>query len=138
MLNLAKLTPTDIVYDLGCGDGRLLIQAAVNYGIRGVGIDVDDRLLTIARNQAHQAGVDQRLSFEQENLFECEFHQATVVLIYLLPHLNLRLRPRLKAQLKPSSRIISHQFNMGDWLPDRTLKLVPSEEDSILYLWHIS
>ncbi|MGB3203293.1 MAG: methyltransferase domain-containing protein [Nodosilinea sp.] len=137
MLELADLTPTDVVYDLGCGDGRLLIQAAVDHGVQGVGIDVDPALLEAARTCARQAKVDHRLSFLQGNLFEADLHRATVVMIYLLPHLNLRLRSRLQTQLKPGSRIVSHMFDMGDWLPDQTLKLEPSEEDSVLYVWKI-
>ncbi|WP_017298445.1 SAM-dependent methyltransferase [Nodosilinea nodulosa] len=137
MLELAELKAADVVYDLGCGDGRLLIQAAVDYGASGVGIDVDARLLEVALAQAQAAGVSDRLTFRQENLFECEIAAATVVFIYLLPHLNLRLRSRLQAQLRSGSRVVSHMFDMGDWRPDLTLRLQPSEEDSVLYLWRI-
>lgn len=137
MLELAELKAADVVYDLGCGDGRLLIQAAVCYGASGVGIDVDARLLTLAQANAQAAGVSDRLTFRQDNLFDSDISAATVVLIYLLPHLNLRLRSRLQAQLRPGSRIISHMFDMGDWLPDQTLPLESSEEDSVLYLWRI-
>lgn len=137
MLKLADLTAADVVYDLGCGDGRLLIQAAVDYGVQGVGIDVDPELLGQARAKAREAAVDHRLTFIQGNLFEADLHHATVVMIYLLPHLNLRLRSRLQTQLQPGSRVISHMFDMGDWFPDLTLKLEPSEEDSILYRWRI-
>jgi len=137
MLRLAELTPADRVYDLGCGDGRLLLQAARTYGASGVGIDVDAGLLELASVRAEAVGLGDRLTFIQGDLFTSDLHSATVVLIYLLPHLNLRLRPRLLNQLRPGSRIISHQFDMGDWLPETTLKLVPSEEDSILYRWRI-
>lgn len=137
MLKLAELEPSDRVYDLGCGDGRLLIQAAVNYGVQGVGIDVDAALLNQARRNTHQANVGHRLSFTQGNLFEADLRGATVVLIYLLPHLNLRLRSRLLTQLEAGARIVSHMFDMGDWLPDLTLQLEPSEEDSVLYLWRV-
>ncbi len=137
MLSLAELTPADVVYDLGCGEGRLLVQAALAYGASGVGIDVDANLLEHARAKAGAAGVGDRLTFVQGDLFTADLHTATVVLIYLLPHLNLRLRPHLLAQLQPGSRIISHQFDMGDWPPDTILKLNPSEEDSILYRWRI-
>ncbi|MEA5447198.1 class I SAM-dependent methyltransferase [Leptolyngbya sp. CCNP1308] len=138
MLKLAELSPRDVVYDLGCGDGRLLIQAATNYDIRGVGVDVDAALLRQAQGKADQEGVGDRLTFQQENLFETDFRDATVVFIYLLPHLNLRLRPRLQAQLQPGSRIVTHMFDMGDWAPDLTLPLESSEEDSVLYLWRIA
>ncbi|WP_035991143.1 SAM-dependent methyltransferase [Leptolyngbya sp. KIOST-1] len=137
MLRLAALSAADVIYDLGCGDGRLLIQAALGYGVQGVGIDVDPLLLEQARASAQQAGVNQHLTFVQGNLFEADLHGATVVLIYLLPHLNLRLRSRLQTQLRSGSRVISHMFDMGDWPPDRTLRLEPSEEDSVLYLWQI-
>lgn len=137
MLRLAELVPADVVYDLGCGDGRLLIQAAADYGVRGVGIDVDAALLEQGQNNANRAGVGDRLTFCQGNLFETDLQNAAVVLIYLLPHLNLRLRPRLQAQLRPGSRIVSHMFDMGDWQPHRTLRLEPSTEDSVIYTWRI-
>jgi trans-aconitate methyltransferase len=137
MLKLAELTAVDVVYDLGCGDGRLLMQAAVDYGVQGVGIDVDSVLLEQARARARHAGVDHRLTFTQSNLFEADLHNATVVLIYLLPHLNLRLRSRLQTQLRSGSRVVSHMFDMGDWQPHLTQRLEPSEEDSVLYLWRI-
>ncbi|WOD38606.1 SAM-dependent methyltransferase [Nodosilinea sp. E11] len=137
MVKLAALTPDDVVYDLGCGDGRLLIRAALDYGVHGVGIDVDEALLKQAQADAERAGVGDRLSFHQGNLFEADLHEATVVFIYLLPHLNLRLRPRLLAQLRPGSRVVTHMFDMGDWPPDLVLPLEPSAEDSVIYLWHI-
>lgn len=137
MLELAELDAADVVYDLGCGDGRLLIQAAVDYGASGVGIDVDGQLLAMAQAQAQAAGVSDRLTFRQADLFETDIGAATVVLIYLLPHLNLRLRSRLQTQLQSGSRVVSHLFDMDDWPPDLTLKLDPSEEDSIIYLWRI-
>lgn len=138
MLKLAQLSPQDRVYDLGCGDGRLLIRAAVDYGVSGVGIDVDGDLLTRAADQAQVAGVDQRLSWIQANLYGADLQGATVVFLYLLPHLNLRLRPRLWSQLTPGARVISHQFNMGDWAPELTLSLPDSEEASVLYRWTIT
>ncbi|MBE9155522.1 class I SAM-dependent methyltransferase [Nodosilinea sp. LEGE 06152] len=137
MLKLADLSAADVVYDLGCGDGRLLVQAALDYGVQGVGVDIDPVLLEQARALARQVGVEHRLRFIQGNLFEADLHDATVVLIYLLPHLNLRLRSRLQTQLRSGSRVVSHMFDMGDWLPHLTLRLEPSEEDSVLYLWQI-
>lgn len=138
MLTLAQLTPADRVYDLGCGDGRLLIQAAQTYGIRGVGVDVNSDLLEQAVVAAEAAGVSEQLTFIQGDLFQCDLREATVVLIYLLPHLNLRLRPHLLSQLRPGSRIISHQFDMDDWPPEVTVRLEPSEEDSVIYRWRMS
>ena len=137
LVQLAELTPADVVYDLGCGDGRLLIRAAVDYGVRGVGVDVDAALLEQARGQAQRLGVGDRLTFRQGNLFETDVYDATVVFIYLLPHLNLRLRSRLQTQLCPGSRLVSHMFDMGDWVPDITQPLAQSEEDSVIYLWRI-
>lgn len=137
MLALAELTLADRVYDLGCGDGRLLIQAATVYGVCGVGIDINPDLLAQARLDAEAAGVGDRITFMQGNLFEADVRQATVVLIYLLPHLNLRLRPHLLSQLQPGARVISHQFDMDDWIPETAIKLEPSEEDSVLYRWRI-
>lgn len=137
MLRLANLTPVDHIYDLGCGDGRLLIQAAKDYGVTGVGIDIDDILLETARSNAERARVSNSIAFLRGNLFESNVENADVVLLYLLPHLNLRLRPRLLQQLRPGARIVSHQFDMGDWAPELTLRLEPSEEDSVLYLWKV-
>ena len=135
MLTLAELTPEDVVYDLGCGDGRLLIAAARQYGVRGVGVDVDATLLAQAQTAAEAAGVAHLLTFRQENLYDSDLTSATVVFLYLLPHLNERLRPRLEAQLAPGSRILSHQFGMDGWSPEQVVPLVPSEEDSVIYRW---
>jgi ribosomal protein L11 methylase PrmA len=137
MLKLAELTPDDHVYDLGCGDGRLVIKAVLDYGVTAVGVDVDENILATARLNAQSAGVSQQLTFLRDDLFECDVREATVVFIYLLPHLNMRLRPRLLQQLRSGARVISHQFDMGNWSPDLTLRLEPSEEDSILHLWRI-
>ncbi|HEY9762145.1 MAG TPA: class I SAM-dependent methyltransferase [Trichocoleus sp.] len=137
MLELADVTSEDVLYDLGCGDGRLLIRAAQRWGTRGVGIEIDPVQIQAAQTKAKTAGVEAKLSFRQSNLYECDFADATVVALYLLPHLNLRLRPRLLRELRPGSRVISHQFDMGDWEPTRVVKLESSEEDSTVYLWKI-
>lgn len=137
MLELAGITPEDVVYDLGCGDGRLLIRAAQRFGARGVGIDIDPVLLAKARTRAEAAGVSDRITLRQENLYETQFADATVVFLYLLPHLNLRLLPQLRRQLQPGACIVSHQFDLGDWPPDQVVPLIPSEEDSTLYLWTV-
>ncbi len=135
MLTLAQVGASDRLYDLGCGDGRLLIQAAVQYGTQGVGIDIDPDQIAQAQQHADRAGVGDRLTFRQANLYESDFRDATVVALYLLPHLNLQLRPQLWAQLRPGSRVVSHQFDMGDWSPTQVLKLEASAEDSTVYLW---
>lgn len=134
---LAQPTPTDVLYDLGCGDGRLLIRAAQQYGVRGVGIDIDPEQIATARSKAATATVSQLVAFRQGNLYDTDFADATIVFLYLLPHLNLRLRPRLWQLLQPGTRVISHQFDMGDWQPTEARHLDASEEDSTLYLWVI-
>lgn len=138
MLDLAQVTAQDVLYDLGCGDGRLLIRAVQRCGCRGVGIDIDPAQIEAAQAGATAAGVCDRITFRLGDLYDSNFADATVVALYLLPHLNLRLRPRLLAQLRPGSRIVSHQFDMGDWQADQVVTLAPSEEDSTLYLWTIA
>jgi hypothetical protein len=133
MLNMAGVGRDDIVYDLGSGDGRIVITAAVERGAHGVGIDIDPVAVWEGRERAKDAGVSDRVEFRNEDLFEVDFRQATVVTLYLLPALNLKLRPKLLAQLKPGARIVSHAWNMGDWLPDRVLEVGGSR----LYLWTI-
>lgn len=136
ILQLAQLSSQDVVYDLGCGDGRILIAAAQRYGVRGVGIDIDPDRVKEATQHARVAGVDHLIQFHQQDLYETDFHEATVVILYLLPHLNLKLRPLLLAQLKPGDRILSHDFDMGDWEPDDIVQ-VPIEADEIatVYRW---
>ena len=137
MLQLAQVGPQDVLYDLGCGDDRLLIRAAQRWGTRGVGIDIDANCLDEARSAAQQAGVDHLITLQQGNLYDCDVSAATVVTLYLLPHLNMRLRPRLWQQLRSGARVVSHQFDMGDWLPDEVMELRPSEEESTVYLWRL-
>jgi SAM-dependent methyltransferase len=134
MLDLANISKNDTVYDLGCGDGRIVISAAKKYGARGVGIDINPARIDEARANARSAGVADRVSFEVNDLFDADIHNATVVALYLLPEANMRLRPRLLRELKPGTRVVSHSFNMGDWKPD-TEKLV--DGGAHLYLWTI-
>jgi SAM-dependent methyltransferase len=133
MLELARVGPTDIVYDLGSGDGRIPITAARLYGARGVGIDIDPTRVDEAKANAVAAGVAGRVSFRNEDLFEADFSDATVVTLFLTPAVNLRLRPRLLRELKPGTRIVSYWHDMGDWKPER---IVPAERAN-LYLWTI-
>lgn len=135
-LTLAKLTRDDVLYDLGSGDGRVVIAAAEQFGTRGVGIDIDPQRIQEACEKARQARVSDRVQFRQQDLFESDFSEATVVVLYLLPHLNLRLRSILFRQLKPGTRVISHDFDMGDWQPEQVIRL-PIEEESTLYYWVI-
>jgi cyclopropane fatty-acyl-phospholipid synthase-like methyltransferase len=133
MLDLAKVSGSDTVYDLGCGDGRIVIAAAKRYGARGVGIDIDPARINEARVNARDAGVDDRISFETKDLFDVDFRSATVVALYLLPDVNLRLRSRLLRELKPGTRVVSHAFDMGDWKPDQEIVI----EGEHVYLWTI-
>jgi SAM-dependent methyltransferase len=119
MLRLAKVTRDDVVYDLGCGDGRIVVTAAQRFGARGVGIDIDPDRIKEAQANARAAGVAGRVKFTNGDLFETDFREATVVTLYLLPSLNLKLRPKLLAELKPGTRLLSHDFDMGDWAPDQ-------------------
>ncbi|MGF1479581.1 MAG: class I SAM-dependent methyltransferase [Cyanophyceae cyanobacterium] len=135
MLSLAQVTEDDVLYDLGSGDGRIVIAAAQR-GARGVGIDVDPERICQSRLNAQQAGVTALVEFRQQNLFESNFAEATVVVLYLLPHLNLRLRPALLAQLKPGTRVVSRDFDMKDWKPER-VQLIEAEEEATLYYWQI-
>jgi ubiquinone/menaquinone biosynthesis C-methylase UbiE len=133
-LMLAGVGQHDRLYDLGSGDGRVVIRAAQRFGTRGVGIDIDPERIRQAEAAAAQAGVGDRVQFRQQDLFECDVHEATVVFLYLLPHLNLRLRPMLLKQLQPGSRVVSRDFDMGDWACDRSV-YVAGEEECTLYLW---
>ncbi len=130
MLEVAQVGPNDVVYDLGCGDGRIVIAAAKK-GARGVGIDIDEQRIREARSNAAAAGVADRVQFRQEDLFKTDFREATVVTMYLLTSVNLRLRPRLLAELKPGTRIVSHAFDLGDWKPLETHKV----GSSTVYYW---
>ncbi len=121
MLDLGRVDKKDVVYDLGCGDGRIVITAAKERGARGVGIDLNPRRIEEANANAKEAGVTDRVKFMVGDLFEANFSPATVVTLYLLPAVNLKLRPQLWRQLKPGTRVVSHSFDMGDdWPPEHT------------------
>lgn len=136
VLELAQLREDDIFYDLGCGDGRMIITAAQKLGTHGVGIDLDPQRIQEANLEAKKAGVSHLVSFHQQNLFTAQFHQASVIFLYLLPHLNLRLRNRLISELRRGTRIISKDFAMGEWLPQKE-KIIVGEEEATLYYWEI-
>ena len=131
MLEVAKVGPKDVVYDLGSGDGRIVIAAARKHGARAVGIDIDPERIKEARDNARRAGVSDRVEFRQEDLFKADFSEATVVTMYLLTGVNQRLRPKLLAELKPGTRLVSHAFDMGDWKPTQTHKV----GTSTVYYW---
>jgi SAM-dependent methyltransferase len=134
MLDVAKVSPLDVVYDLGCGDGRIVIAAAKKYGSRGVGVDLDPARIREARANAKQAGVENLVTFKVGDLFKTDLTEATVVTLYLLPELNRRLKPKLFAELRPGARVVSHDFDMGrDWPADEYIKL---GTDGI-YLWNM-
>jgi ribosomal protein L11 methylase PrmA len=122
MLRLANVKKGDVLYDLGSGDGRIPITAAKTYGIRAVGIDIDPDRITEATDNAKKAGVAKLVEFRNQDLFQSDFREATVVTLYLLPDLNMKLRPKLLAELKPGTRIVSHAFDMGDWKPEKKLE----------------
>ena len=119
MLRLARVSAADMVYDLGSGDGRILIAAARDFGARGVGIELDARLIALARCNAREAGVADRVDFREENLLGTDLREATVVTLFLFPEMNRRLKAKLLAELKPGTRIVSHRFDLGDWPPER-------------------
>lgn len=121
MLDLAGVGEHDLLYDLGCGDGRIVVAAALQRGARGVGIDLDPERVADAMHRAYRAGVADQVIFHEDDLLEADFADATVVCLYLLESVNLELRPRLLQELRPGTRIVSHAFDMGDWLPDRQI-----------------
>jgi cyclopropane fatty-acyl-phospholipid synthase-like methyltransferase len=133
MLQLAHVTPNDVVYDLGSGDGRIPITAAQKYGARGVGIDIDPVRIREARENAKLANVAEKVTFLNQDLFESNISDATVVTLYLLPSLNEKLMPKLKKELKPGTRVVSHAFSMGTWEPDEKREI----GGRTIYLWRI-
>jgi SAM-dependent methyltransferase len=137
MLRLAEVKRTDMVYDLGCGDGRVVIAAAKQYGARGIGVDIDPKRIKESHANARQAGVVERVKFLQQDLFATDIREATVVTLYLLPQLNRQLRPKLLSDLRPGTRIVSHDFDMGDWYPDKTLRVPGASYEHTLFYWVI-
>jgi len=123
MLKLANVQRGEVVYDLGCGDGRAVITAARDFGARGIGVDIDPQRIAESRANAVAAGVADRVAFRQADLFQMAFADADVLFLYLLPELNVRLRPRILNELRPGSRVISHAFTMDDWVPDRIARV---------------
>jgi SAM-dependent methyltransferase len=134
MLKLGNVKSGDILYDLGCGDGRIVITAAQKYGARGTGIDLNPVRIKEANENARQAGVADKVRFIEQNLFDADVHDATVVTLYLLPQVNLKIRPMLLKQLKVGTRIVSHQFDMGEWEPDKKIDI----GWRTVYLWTVT
>ncbi len=133
MLKLAGVTARDVVYDLGCGDGRIVITAAKEFGARGVGIDIDPARIAESEENARRAGVTKRVRFRNEDLFEADIREATVVTLYLWPWVNLKLRPKLLRELRPGTRVVSHCHDMGDWAPEHQIEVNGHK----IYLWRI-
>lgn len=136
MLELGGVSKTDIVYDLGCGDGRIPITAAKRFGARGVGVDIDPQRIAEANANAKKEGVSHLVTFRLQDAMTTDVSEATVVTLYLLSASNLKLRPLLTKQLKPGARIVSHSFSMGDWQPDKVDTFVDTSGTTrTLYLW---
>ena len=137
MLELAEVQQGDIVYDLGCGDGRIVIAAASQYGARGVCIDIDPRRIRESRANAASAGVADSIRFVTQDLFDSDLHEASVVTLFLWPRVNLRLRPKLLAELRSGARVVSHMHDMGDWPPDGQVDVLVEGRPRNIYLWKI-
>jgi SAM-dependent methyltransferase len=133
MLKLGGVKSGDVIYDLGSGDGRIVIAAAEQFHTRGVGIDINPERIQEATENARKAGVNNLVQFRQADLFSTDISEATVVTLYLLPSVNLKLRPKLLHDLKPGTRIVSHSFDMGDWKPERQENI----EGRMIYLWTV-
>jgi precorrin-6B methylase 2 len=133
MLRLGQVGKNDFVIDLGSGDGRIPITAAKKYGARGFGVDIDPQRVRESQDNAKKAGVEDKVRFMQGDLFNTDISKATVVTLYLLPSVNLRLRPKLLAELKPGTRVVSHNYDMGDWKPDQVVNV----GSHTVYLWTI-
>lgn len=135
MLGLADVDKGDVVYDLGCGDGRIIIMAAEKTGARGVGVDIDPQRIKERRENAIKAKVTDRVRFLQKDLFEANISKATVVTLYLTSDVNLKVRPKLLRELKPGTRIVSNDFDMEEWKPDKTLQVTSDYENYTIYFW---
>ena len=136
MLQIASVGPNDLLYDLGSGDGRIVIAAARDFGARGVGIEIDPGLVAYSTELARKAGVGDRVTFRSDDLLEANLSDATVVTLYLSYDMNQRLRPKLLRELRPGSRIVSHDYDMGpDWLPNQTIQVTWRDRKSNVFLW---
>jgi hypothetical protein len=137
MLSMANIKKGDVLYDLGSGDGRIPIAAAKEYGIRAIGIEIDPKLVTKAEEIARRAGVSQLVHFRNDDMFHINLREATVVTLYLSEKLNVLLRPKLLNELRPGSRILSHDFRMGNWKPERTVRIPWGKLYRTVYLWTV-
>jgi SAM-dependent methyltransferase len=142
MLKLAGVTKDDVVYDLGCGDGRIVIAAAKEYGAKGVGIDINPQRIKEANENAAKAGVEKLVRFEENDLFEASISEATVVTMFLLSNINLKLKPKLLKDLKPGTRLVSNTFDMGEWKAEREVEVDGGDDEETflsrrLFLWKV-
>ena len=137
MLEFAEVKPTDVVYDLGCGDGRIVIEAAKRYGARGVCVEIDPKLVAEAKANAREAGVADKVRVLEQDLLQTDIRGATVVMLFLSVDMNLALRPKLWRELKPGTRIVSHWHRMGDWTPDKSIDVRSYFRYHPVYLWTI-
>jgi SAM-dependent methyltransferase len=136
MLELAEVGPGDVVYDLGSGEGEIVIEAARRDGVRAVGVEIDPERIENAHKHAAAAGVTDRVTFLERDLFEVDISAATVVTLYLFPEVNARLLPKLLRELRPGTRIVSHDFGLGDWPPEKTVE-VPLDRTRRVFLWRV-
>jgi tRNA G37 N-methylase Trm5 len=138
MLELAEVRKGDLLYDLGSGDGRIVITAAKKYGVKAVGFEIDPNLVKRSRDNIKEAGVEHLVEIREQDVRTVDFSPASVLTMYLYPAANFRLRPAILRQLKPGSRVVSHEFGMGNWKPDRTEQLMDSADHlRTIYLWRI-
>ena len=137
MLELGAIGQQDVVADLGCGDGRIVIEAVRRYGASGICVDIDPERIAEARANAQAAGVAERIRFLNQDLFATELRGVTVVMLFLSPQLNLALRPKLRRELAPGARVVSHWHNLGDWTPRRTVNIRSGGRERPIYLWVI-
>jgi len=138
MLELAQVKKGDVVYDLGSGDGRIVVTAAKKYGVKAIGFEIDPQRIKESHENIKKAGVENLVEIRQQDIRTVDLSQASVLTMYLLPEVNLMIRPNIWKQMKPGSRIVSHDFDMGDWKPLKTEEIKDdSSWDHTLYLWHV-
>ena len=138
MIELAEIGPSDVVYDLGSGDGRMVILAAARRGARGVGVDVNPVWVREAALYAEHYGVAGKVTFRVEDLFMTDLRDASVVMLYLLPDVNRKLEPRLRAQLKPGARVVSHEYRIGDWVPGKSEVMLVNGVPHEIHVWTVA